>query len=131
MTAEHLRLEEAWARKISWRKWGPYLSERQWGTIWEDYSEGGDALDYFPTTSLVREPTVGARMLAQEGWTKASIEAFLRDKAKVPFKEFKEQFVDTNMASINRSVPAWAFKITDLEQLVDKPFVDRFLIVVA
>ncbi|MEN6441899.1 MAG: hypothetical protein ABFD97_25335 [Syntrophobacter sp.] len=72
-----------------------------------------------------------ARMLAQEGWTKASIEAYLRNKAKVPFKEFKEQFIDTNMASINRGVPAWAFKVTDPEQLVDKPFVDRFLIVVA
>ena len=72
-----------------------------------------------------------AQMLAQEGWNKASIEAYLRSKAKVPFKEFKEQFVDTNMASINRGVPAWAFKVTDPEQLVDKPFVDRFLIVVA
>ena len=49
----------------------------------------------------------------------------------MPFKEFKEQFVDTNMASINRGVPAWAFKVTDPEQLVDKPLVDRFLIVVA
>ena len=72
-----------------------------------------------------------AQMLAQEGWTKKSIEAYLRDKAKVPFREFKEQFVDTNMASINRGVPAWAFKVTDPEQLIDKPFVDRFLIVVA
>lgn len=72
-----------------------------------------------------------ARMLALEGWTKASIEAYLREKAKVPYKEFKEQFVDTNMATINRGVPAWALKITDMEQLIDKPFVDRFLIVVA
>ena len=72
-----------------------------------------------------------AQMLAQEGWTKKSIEAYLRDEAKVPFKEFKEQFVDTNMASINRGVPAWAFKVEDPEQLIDKPFVDRFLIVVA
>ena len=72
-----------------------------------------------------------AQMLAKEGWSKASIETYLRSKAKVPFKEFKEQFVDTNMASINRGVPAWTFKVTDPEQLVDKPFVDRFLIVVA
>ena len=47
-----------------------------------------------------------AQMLAKEGWSKASIETYLRSKAKVPFKEFKEQFVDTNMASINRGVPA-------------------------
>jgi len=47
MTAEHLRLEQARDRKVPWRKWGPYLSERQWGTVREDYSEGGDAWSYF------------------------------------------------------------------------------------
>jgi hypothetical protein len=47
MTAEHGRLEEARLRKIPWKKWGPYLSERQWGTVREDYSEGGNAWDYF------------------------------------------------------------------------------------
>jgi hypothetical protein len=48
MTAEHDRLEEAKAQKASWKKWGPYLSERQWGTVREDYSEGGDAWNFFP-----------------------------------------------------------------------------------
>jgi hypothetical protein len=47
MTAEHDRLEDARARGVPWRKWGPYLSERQWGTVREDYSEGGDAWNYF------------------------------------------------------------------------------------
>jgi hypothetical protein len=47
MTAEHDRLEEARDRKAPWKKWGPYLSERQWGTVREDYSEGGDAWGYF------------------------------------------------------------------------------------
>jgi hypothetical protein len=47
MTAEHARLEESRAKKIPWKKWGPYLSERQWGTVREDYSEGGNAWDYF------------------------------------------------------------------------------------
>ena len=47
MTAEHLRLEEARKRSIPWKEWGPYLSERQWGTVREDYSEGGDAWNYF------------------------------------------------------------------------------------
>lgn len=47
MTAEHNRLEEARRQKVPWRKWGPYLSERQWGTVREDYSEGGDAWNYF------------------------------------------------------------------------------------
>ena len=47
MTAEHTRLEEAREQKTPWKKWGPYLSERQWGTVREDYSEGGDAWNYF------------------------------------------------------------------------------------
>jgi hypothetical protein len=47
MTAEHLRLEEARAQKAPWKRWGPYLSERQWGTVREDYSESGNAWDYF------------------------------------------------------------------------------------
>jgi hypothetical protein len=47
MSAEHVRLEEAREQKVPWKKWGPYLSERQWGTVREDYSEGGDAWNYF------------------------------------------------------------------------------------
>jgi hypothetical protein len=47
MTAEHVRLEEARQPKRPWKKWGPYLSERQWGTVREDYSDGGNAWDYF------------------------------------------------------------------------------------
>src|ERR1041384_6719809 len=47
---EHLRLREANVRpnEKPWRKWGPYLSERQWGTVREDYSPDGCAWDYFP-----------------------------------------------------------------------------------
>ncbi len=47
MTAEKSRLDEAREKDIPWKKWGPYLSERQWGTVREDYSEGGNAWDYF------------------------------------------------------------------------------------
>lgn len=47
MTNEHERLEEARQAIQPWKKWGPYLSERQWGTVREDYSEGGNAWDYF------------------------------------------------------------------------------------
>jgi hypothetical protein len=46
-TAEHVRLAEAREQKIPWKKWGPYLSERQWGTVREDYSDTGDAWNYF------------------------------------------------------------------------------------
>jgi hypothetical protein len=44
---ESVRLEEARTAKTPWRKWGPYLSERQWGTVREDYSKDGNAWDYF------------------------------------------------------------------------------------
>jgi hypothetical protein len=44
---EQRRLNEARERGIPWKKWGPYLSERQWGTVREDYSENGDAWNYF------------------------------------------------------------------------------------
>jgi hypothetical protein len=46
LTAEEARLAEARKRGVPWRKWGPYLSERQWGTVREDYSESGDAWGY-------------------------------------------------------------------------------------
>ena len=46
-TAEHQRLAEDKTREKPWRSWGPYLSERQWGTVREDYSANGDAWDYF------------------------------------------------------------------------------------
>ncbi len=48
MNAEKQRLIEARESNIPWRKWGPYLSERQWGTVREDYSDNGDAWNYFP-----------------------------------------------------------------------------------
>jgi hypothetical protein len=46
-TQEELRLQEAREHQIPWKKWGPYLSERQWGTVREDYSQNGDAWNYF------------------------------------------------------------------------------------
>ncbi len=45
-TSEQTRLEVARDGKVPWKKWGPYLSERQWGTVREDYSAGGDAWNY-------------------------------------------------------------------------------------
>jgi hypothetical protein len=47
-TAEHKRLIEHKKRKRNWKKWGPYLSERSWGTVREDYSEDGNAWDFLP-----------------------------------------------------------------------------------
>ncbi len=45
---ERKRLNDSREKIIPWKKWGPYLSERQWGTVREDYSEHGTAWDYFP-----------------------------------------------------------------------------------
>ncbi len=46
-TNEQKRLNDARELGIPWKKWGPYLSERQWGTVREDYSDDGDAWNYF------------------------------------------------------------------------------------
>jgi Glycosyl hydrolase family 63 C-terminal domain len=45
---EEMRLAESRERKKHWKRWGPYLSERAWGTVREDYSKDGDAWEYFP-----------------------------------------------------------------------------------
>ena len=48
MTQEEIRLSESGARRKHWKRWGPYLSERAWGTVREDYSSDGDAWEYLP-----------------------------------------------------------------------------------
>ncbi len=47
-TAEHQRLMDSERRKADWKHWGPYVSDRAWGTVREDYSANGDAWNYFP-----------------------------------------------------------------------------------
>lgn len=47
-TAEHKRLKESADREADWKNWGPYVSDRAWGTVREDYSADGSAWDYFP-----------------------------------------------------------------------------------
>src|SRR6476660_9943889 len=47
-TAEQIRLEEARQNEKLWKMWGPYLTERQWGTVREDYSDNVDAWGFFP-----------------------------------------------------------------------------------
>ena len=47
-TAEHQRLADSAARRADWKNWGPYVSDRAWGTVREDYSASGDAWNYFP-----------------------------------------------------------------------------------
>src|SRR5215469_11511317 len=48
LTKEEIRLSESAARTKHWKRWGPYLSERAWGTVREDYSPYGDTWNYFP-----------------------------------------------------------------------------------
>jgi hypothetical protein len=45
--SEQQRLDEARGQSVPWKRWGPYLSERQWGTVREDYSDDGNAWNYF------------------------------------------------------------------------------------
>ena len=46
-TAEQIRLDEDNTGAVFWKRWGPYVSERAWGTVREDYSPGGDSWDFF------------------------------------------------------------------------------------
>jgi hypothetical protein len=48
LTKEEIRLAESGTRKKHWKRWGPYLSERAWGTVREDYSLQGNAWEYLP-----------------------------------------------------------------------------------
>ena len=61
MYAEQLRLEETRKQKVPWKKWGSYLSERKWGTVRENYSEGAMPGTSSPTTMPARAPTARAR----------------------------------------------------------------------
>jgi hypothetical protein len=54
---ESARLAEARTAKTLWRKWGPYLSERQWGIVREDYSQDGNAWDYRTPTFKTWPPS--------------------------------------------------------------------------
>jgi Mannosylglycerate hydrolase MGH1-like glycoside hydrolase domain len=75
-TAEHARLLEARDQGIAWRQWGPYLSERQWGTVREDYSDDGLAWDYFTHDQ--------ARSRAYH-WGEDGIAGFSDDKQRLCF----------------------------------------------
>ena len=87
MTAEHDRLEAAREREAPWKQWGPYLSERQWGTVREDYSEGGDAWNYFTHDQARSCATAGERMVSPASATRGSdcVLAWRYGTARTPF----------------------------------------------
>jgi len=61
--AERVRLAEDSRCEQCWKLWGPYLSERQWGTVREDYSSNGTAWDYFPSRSTISSASVRLQRL--------------------------------------------------------------------
>ena len=61
-SAENARLQAHREQKANWKNWGPYLSERAWGTVREDYSETGDAWHYFPHDHARSAPIAGMKM---------------------------------------------------------------------
>ena len=71
MTSEARRLREA-REGTPWRAWGPYLSERQWGTVREDYSDDGDAWSYFSHDRPARGPTAGEKTDSRASPTRSS-----------------------------------------------------------
>jgi len=75
--AEQKRLNDSRELGIRWKKWGPYLSERQWGTVREDYSADGGAWTTSATTSLARELTAGAKTALAASPTISSASASL------------------------------------------------------
>ena len=56
MTAEHKRLQEDAEREKNWKRWGPYLPARQWATVREDYSKGGNSWHSFDYEAAERLP---------------------------------------------------------------------------
>ncbi len=74
LTAEQSRLNEHYAKQKNWLKWGPYLSERQWGTVREDYSASGDAWNYI-THDMARSKAYR--------WGEEGIAGFCDDKQQL------------------------------------------------
>ena len=60
-TREGTRLQMNRQHEGHWNRWGPYLAERAWGTVREDYSKDGDAWSYFPTITRARAPIAGMK----------------------------------------------------------------------
>jgi hypothetical protein len=83
--AETRRLIEAREHGVAWRKWGPYLSERQWGTVREDYSDNGSAWEYFTHDQ--------ARSRAY-GWGEDGLGGYSDDKQRLCFALFAQNMLE-------------------------------------
>lgn len=70
-----------------------------------------------------------AKMLAGKGWTREKIAAYITDHAKIPFKLYKERYLDTSV--LRKGMPDWVFRVNDPDAMIPSPFIDRLLILVA
>lgn len=70
-----------------------------------------------------------AKMLAGKGWTRDKIAAYITDHAKIPFKLYKERYLDTSV--LRKGMPDWVFRVKDTDAMIPSPFIDRLLILVA
>src|SRR6266566_4660048 len=102
LTAEQQRLNDTRQEKFAWKKWGPYLSERQWGTVREDYSEGGDAWSYF-THDQARSRAYRWGEDGIAGVPRETIERFPRLRARA--REDYERYADLLGGAANPMVP--------------------------
>lgn len=70
-----------------------------------------------------------AKMLAEKGWTRRKITTYITDHAKIPFKLYKERYIDTSM--LRKGMPDWIFRVKDPDTMIPNPFIGRLLILVS
>ncbi|MEN6638509.1 MAG: hypothetical protein ABFC95_04845 [Smithella sp.] len=70
-----------------------------------------------------------AKMLAEKGWTREKIVAYITDHAKIPFQLYKERYLDTSV--LRKGIPDWVFRVRDPETMIPNPFIDKLLVLVA
>lgn len=70
-----------------------------------------------------------ARMLTDKGWTREKITAFITDHAKIPFRLYKERYLDTG--TIHKGIPSWVFQVKDADTTIPSPLIGHLLIMVS
>ena len=79
---EHERLREPYSTPIApWRRWGPYVSERAWGTVREDYSADGNAWAYFPHDHARLSSSAGVPGKSEAVWPSSPMPSMTRSRA--------------------------------------------------
>jgi hypothetical protein len=70
-----------------------------------------------------------AKMLAEKGWTREKIIEYVTDRAKIPFRLYKERYLDTG--TIHKGIPAWVYQVKDPDAMIPNPLIGHLLILVA